>query len=143
MPIDTHDPTAALSQLSTELADTIKGFELLAERGAPELRDLSRELHEMHEAHAAEILNAVEKMGGRPEDEGAMVAAVRRSVETADGWIDRPERKALRQVVEAERRLLGSYDEALDATRGHPDMAGLIRCQRAIIAARIEGLRGR
>lgn len=141
MPIDTHDPSAALSQLSTEIADTIKGYQVMAEEGDPKLRDVALHLRDLHEAHAAAILNGIETMGGRPEDTGAMMGAVRRAVATAENWLDRLDRAALPRIVEGEERLLASYDEALAATADHPDIREMLRRQRAIVAARIDVLR--
>jgi uncharacterized protein (TIGR02284 family) len=141
MPIDTHDPTAALSQLSTEIAETVKGYEVMADEGDPDLREAAVHLHDMHESHASQILNAVETMGGRPEDAGSMMGAVRRAVSTSENWLGRLDREALPRIVEGEERLLASYDEALAATTDHPDIHEMLRQQRAIVEARIDVLR--
>jgi len=41
MPVDTHDTTAALSQLATDIVDIIKGYEVMEKRADGDLRPIA------------------------------------------------------------------------------------------------------
>jgi len=131
MPNDPDDPTAALSRLATDVADIIKGYAVMEERAEGELAPVAQRLHALHEAHAAELMTAMEEMGGRPEDTGSMMGAVHAAVATGRDWFDALDDSALPQVVAGEERLLSAYDDALDATRQTPELHAMIREQRA------------
>ena len=141
MPTDTPNPTAALSRLTTDIADIIKGYEVMEERADGELRPVAQRLHALHETHAAELMTAMEEMGGHPEDTGSMMGAVHQAVATGRDWFDALDRSAIPQIVTGEDRLLTSYDDALDAAELRPDLQKMLLDQRAALKAQIDALR--
>lgn len=141
MPIDTHDPTAALSQLTTDIADIIKGYEVMEEKADPELRPVAQRLHALHEAHAAELLTAMEEMGGRPEDTGSMMGAVHQAVATGRDWFGALDTSAIPQIVTGEERLLSSYDDALDTAEPRPELQEMLQHQRSALKSQIDALK--
>lgn len=141
MPIDTHDPTAALSQLTTDIADIIKGYEVMEEKADGDLRPVAQRLHALHETHAAELLTAMEEMGGRPEDTGSMMGAVHQAVATGRDWFNALDSSALPQIISGEERLLSSYDEALDTSAPHPELQELLLHQRGTLKSQIDALK--
>lgn len=141
MPTDTQDPTAALSRLTTDIADIIKGYEVMEERADGELRPVAQRLHALHETHAAELMTAMEEMGGHPEDTGSMMGTVHQAVATGRDWFDALDRSAIPQIVTGEDRLLTSYDDALDAAELRPDLQEMLLDQRAALKAQIDALR--
>lgn len=141
MPIDTKDPTAALSDLSTDLTDIIKGYEVMEDRGDADLQPIARRFHALHEAHAAELLNALETMGGHPEDAGSMMGAVQTAVVHARDWIDKLDLSALSGLIDGEERLLDTYDDVI-ATVGADHMAhDLLVSQRDTLRNHVEALK--
>lgn len=140
MPNDTHDPTAALSQLTTDIADIIKGYEVMEDKADDDLRPVAQRLHALHEAHADELMTLLESMGGRPEDAGSMMGAVHRAVATGRDWFGALDVSAIPQIVSGEERLLKSYDDALEAAQGRPEIHELLLDQRAAVQAQIDSL---
>ena len=140
MPIDTHDTTTALSQLAGELADTIRAYEDCAEQGDG-VADVADRLRTVHTAHAADLLTAVEGMGGRPEDTATM-GAVRTAVRSADGAPERLGPLDMSHLVDRESRLVDAYDAAIAAARGQEDVLGMLRRQREILRSQLEALGG-
>ncbi|MEM9755507.1 MAG: DUF2383 domain-containing protein [Pseudomonadota bacterium] len=141
MSIDTHDPTAALSQLTTDIADIIKGYEVMEERADADLRPVAQRLHALHEAHAAELLTVMEEMGGRPEDSGSMMGAVHQAVATGRDWFGALDASAIPQIVSGEERLLASYDDALGAAEPRPQLHDLLLEQRSAVRNQIDALK--
>lgn len=141
MPIDTHDPTAALSQLTTDIADIIKGYEVMEEKADGDLRPVAQRLHALHETHAAELLTVMEEMGGRPENTGSMMGAVHQAVATGRDWFGALDASAIPQIVSGEERLLSSYDNALDDTKPRPNLYDLLLHQRSAVRNQIEALK--
>ncbi|AHM05122.1 hypothetical protein roselon_02824 [Roseibacterium elongatum DSM 19469] len=141
MPIDTHDPTAALSQLTTNIADIIRGYEVMEDKADVELRPVAQRLHALHEAHAAELLTVMENMGGRPEDTGSMMGAVHQAVATGRDWLGTLDASAIPQIVSGEERLLSSYDAALDTAEPRPELHKLLLHQRDTLKSQIDALK--
>lgn len=141
MPIDTNDPTAAVSQLATDIADIIKGYEVMEEKADADLRVVAQRLHALHEAHAAELLTALEDMGGHPENTGSMMGAVHQAVATARDWFDALDGSAIPQIVSGEERLLSSYDRALGTALPQPELEDLLLQQRSTVKSQIEPLK--
>lgn len=141
MPNDTHDPTAALSQLTTDIADIIKGYEVMEKKADADLRPVAQRLHALHEAHAAELLTAMENMGGRPEDTGSMMGAVHQAVATGRDWFGTLDATAIPQVVAGEEELLSSYDAALDSAEPRPELHELLLDQRGTLRSHVDALK--
>lgn len=141
MPIDTHDPTAALSQLTTDIADIIKGYEVMEEKADADLRPIAQRLHALHEAHAAELMTVMEEMGGRPEDTGSMMGAVHQAVATGRDWFGRLDATAIPQVISGEERLISSYDAALDTAEARPELHEVLNHQRGALASHVDALK--
>jgi uncharacterized protein (TIGR02284 family) len=140
MPNATQDPTATLSQLATDIADIIKGYEVMEEKADDELRPVAQRLHALHERHAAELLTAIEDMGGRPEDTGSMMGAVHQAVATGRDWFGALDASAIPQIVSGEERLLSSYDTALESAGARPDLRKVLVHQRGTIRSQIDAL---
>jgi uncharacterized protein (TIGR02284 family) len=141
MATETRNPTAALSRLTTEIADIIKGYEVMEDKADADLRPVAQRLHALHEAHAAELLTAMEEMGGRPEDTGSMMGAVHQAVATGRDWFDALDASAIPQIVSGEDRLLSSYEAALSAAEPHEELRELLEHQRNALAAHVDALR--
>jgi uncharacterized protein (TIGR02284 family) len=141
MPIDTHDPTAALSQLATDIADIMKGYEVMEQKADADLRPVAQRLHALHEAHAAELLTVMEEMGGRPEDTGSIMGAVHQAVATGRDWFGALDASAIPQIVSGEERLLSSYDEALGTTEMRKDLHDMLLHQRSTLHSQIDALK--
>ncbi len=139
MPVDTRDPTAALSQLAEEIARTVRHQGRAAETNDDAGEPVGR-LAAIHEAHLAELLDEVEVMGGRPEDRGAMAAAVRTVLDTSPAR--RAGRPDLARIVSDEERLAAAYDAAIAASSDHPGIRDLLRRQRSVLADYVAALRG-
>lgn len=140
MSTNTKDPTAALSQLSTDIADIIKGYEVMEERADNDLRPIAQRLHALHETHAADLFIALEDMGGHPEHAGSMMGAVHQAVATGRDWFNALDASALPQIVQGEERLVTSYDGALEASQERSGLHEMLRHQRASIQAQIDAL---
>ncbi len=140
MTSETKDTTAALSQLSTDITDVIKGFDEMEKRSDPDILPIVQRLHTLHEEHSAALFTAIETMGGRPEDSGSMMGAVQVAVAAARDWFDKMDMSALPRIIEGEKRLTKSYDEAIAATSGHSGVRELLDNQRAAIEAQIDAL---
>jgi uncharacterized protein (TIGR02284 family) len=143
MSSDTHDPTAAISQLTTDIADIIKGYEVMEGKAESELRPIAQRLHALHEAHAAELLTAIEDMGGRPEDSGSMMGAVHQAVATGRDWFDALDETAIPQIVSGEETLLSSYDATLELTIPRPEIHAVLLHQRSALQAQVDALKRR
>lgn len=141
MPVDTHDTTAALSQLATDIVDIIKGYEVMEKRADGDLRPIAQRLHALHEAHAAELMTIMEEMGGHPEDTGSMMGAVNQAVAAGRDWFDALDHSTLPWILTGEQRLLHSYDGALAAAETRPELQEVLLDQRAALEAQIDALR--
>jgi uncharacterized protein (TIGR02284 family) len=129
----TTDTVAALSDLMTDLADVIRGYDTMKDRAEPDLAPLVDRLHAMHRSHAAGIAEYLERMGGRPENAGSMMGAVHVAVATARDWFGALDASAREEILRGEDRLADSYTKAIAAVQGDPDLSRLLDEQRAAI----------
>jgi hypothetical protein len=141
MPVDTHDTTAALSQLEGELADTIRAYEEGSAGRDDGIGGIADRLRAVHMRHAADLLTLIEGMGGRPEDNATM-GAVRTAVRSAEGAPERLGGFEMAHLVAREARLVEAYDAAIEASRGKDDVLGMLGRQREILLSQLEALRG-
>lgn len=140
MPIDTHDPTAALSQLATDITNIVKGYEVMEEKADDDLCPVAQRLHALHEAHAAELMTALEEMGGRPENTGSFMGAVHQAVATGRDWFGALDASSIPRIVQGEQRLLSSYDDALEGAEPHRELHALLTDQRDALVSQIAAL---
>lgn len=145
MPNDTNAPTKApvkaLSDLSTDIADIVRGYEVMQEKADDDLRPIAQRLHALHEGHAAALLTAIDRMGGHPENTGSMMGAVHAAVATGRDWFGALDASAIPQIIDGEERLIESYDTALAQVTGIADVEDQVAEQRATVQAQIDALR--
>lgn len=141
MSTETTDLSAALSQLTTDIADIIKGYQAMEERADDELRTIAQRMHALHEAHAAALLATIEEMGGRPEDTASVMGAVRQAVATGRDWFGALDASMIPQIVAGEEWLIASYDTAIAAATPETDIHTMLDDQRSAIRAHIDPLK--
>lgn len=132
-PRNSTDTVSALSDLMTDLADVIRGYDTMRERAEPDLAPFVERLYAMHQSHAAAIAVHLEKMGGRPEDAGSMMGAVHVAVATARDWFGALDASARDEIIRGEERLVDSYTTAIGAVETDPELSRLLEEQRAAI----------
>lgn len=140
MTTDTQDTTAAVSQLSTDIVDVVKGYSVMEDRADGDLKPIVQRLHALHETHSAALLSALETIGGRPEDTGSIMGMVHTAVATARDWFDSLDTTALPQIIEGEKRLITSYNDAIETTADLHELRDLLLDQRAAVQAQIDAL---
>lgn len=141
MNTQTTEPIPALSQLATDIADVIKGYEVMEERADEDLRPIAERLHALHETHAADLMTALEQSGGKPEDTGSLMGLVHQAVMTGRDWFASLDASALPQIIQGEERLLQSYDDALEGVQAVPSLKTMLDDQRAAVQAQVDALK--
>ena len=137
---DASDPVDAISELTTDVVDVIKGYDTMRDRAEGKLKPVVDRLHKLHEAHATELLELVSKAGGKPEDQGSMMAAVHTAVATARDWFGARDGSAIDQVISGERQLLQSYDKATAMCTDHDGFHRTLETQKKQLSSEIEAI---
>lgn len=134
------DPTAALSDLTTDIVDTLKGYSEMADRAEPELLPIVERLQALHETHAAALMETLGRLGGHPEAAGSAMGVINVAVAAARDWIGALDATAIPHVVEGEKRLLASYTTALRVLSHHQNVAQLVQDQRDVLAEHVRAI---
>ncbi|MEL6588382.1 MAG: DUF2383 domain-containing protein, partial [Pseudomonadota bacterium] len=96
-------PVAVLSRVADDVADVIKGYEAMADRSDAETGPVIQRLLVLHQAHAADLFEQAEQMGGYSEGSGAVMGIVRQAVATARDWFDSADQPTLADICTGER----------------------------------------
>lgn len=121
---------AALSSLVTDLVDVIRGYDEMKKRAEPDLRPAVERLHTLHEAHAARLMAGVAERGGDPDDAGSVMGRVHEAVAVARDWFGTLDCSAIDEIVDGEKRLIESYDDAAKALPADDEMRAIVTSQR-------------
>lgn len=135
------DSVKALSDLTTDIVDVIKGYETMRERAEPDLLSAVERLHALHAAHCTALMNHLAAMGGNPGDTGSVMGAVHTAVATARDWFGALDGAALDGILDGERRLIESYTTALSVAHEDRGVVALLEEQRAALRSEIVALR--
>lgn len=132
---------SALKQVATDLADIVKGYEVMVDRAEPELKPAVQRPLALHESHSSEVLEELGRLGGNPEDTGSVMGLVHEAVATTRDWFGGLDDSALSAILDGEDRLVESYDDAIAGLENHPDCKALLEKQSKTLRTHIDALK--
>ena len=128
-----NESAAALSDLTTAVADAIQGYEEMLNRAEDDLKPVVERLYKLHSEHAAQLYTFMNERGGEPGNAGSIMGTVQAAVATARSWFGMLDASALNTIIEGERRLIATYGEAADAFSDEPELLETVTAQRAAL----------
>ncbi len=139
-PRTTTDQIDALRDITTDIVDILKGYAEMQERAETDLLPVIQRLHALHETHAAELMDMLDRIGGAPEDAGSAMGLVHKAVATARDWAGALDATAIPQIVDGEKQVLSSYDRAVEAIVAPPELVTLLDRQRTVLAEHVHAI---
>ncbi|WP_425093466.1 DUF2383 domain-containing protein [Tropicimonas sp. S265A] len=141
--VNTADaPMAAINKVATDLADVIKGYQVMVERADEDLHPFVERLLALHETHAASVYEMINRMGGKPENAGSFMGLVHEAVATARDWFDGLDSSVLGAIIEGEERIVQTYNDAIACMDGQNDCRAMLEDQRKTLKSHVEALKG-
>lgn len=135
------DPIPALSDLTTDVVDVIGGYEYAVEHAESDVKPTLEKFLDIHQRHAAELMETVSKTGGHPDSSGSMMGAVHKAVVASQNWFGELDMSTLKGFFDGEERLLSSYDEAAAASDTVPEVNKVVCDQRTELKDLLQKLR--
>lgn len=135
-------PVAALSNLVDDVVDVIKGFRETKKRAEPDLLPTVERLLSLHKAHAAALLEALDKAGGRPDQAGSVMGLVHQAVATGRDWFGALDSSSEQVLIDGEHRLLESYNTAIEALGETHDLRPMLHDQRDTLKTHVDAISG-
>lgn len=136
--MDDAQRTDTLTSLHTALVDSRNGYqEALADAGPRGLDGLFREMIELRRRNIEELAGLIRSLGRQPDREGSFMSTVHRTVIKVRALFSELDERILPGLIDGEKRILGYYDEAVDAAAGLP-YRGTLERQRLELEQKIQ-----
>lgn len=137
---DTH-PAEVLASVATDVRDVMTGYAAMIDRAEADLHPFLQRLYALHDAHARELLEELQRHGGHARDTGSYMATVHTAIAAIRDWVGALDASALPQIVAGEDAIIASYDKALDALQTDPGPRSMLDRHRAALSAHVDALR--
>lgn len=140
--VNTADqPITAITDIATDVADALKGYREMETRASGDLLPIIQRLLTLHEAHATEIFETLDRLGGRPDKAGSVMGLVHQAVATGRDWFDALDASAESAIIRGEERLIEQYGDAIKGAESDEDIRTMLENQRAALQAQVDALR--
>ncbi|WP_422370877.1 DUF2383 domain-containing protein [Hoeflea sp.] len=111
----------AMTATHEALVDAVHGFEVMIERAEPVIRTTLAEVRDANQQQADELETFLASHGREAPGDGSYMSAVHEGVVRARSLFTDIDEGVLPAVADGERRLVSSYDDALEQLAEHMD----------------------
>ena len=132
-----RDECQALARIHTRVSDAISGYQELGRRGLGSTVPLAAAMAELHQRHRDSLLGMLSSRGCEPAPDGGFMALLHEGVMRPRDWIDDLDDDLPARLRDAEERIVGLYDEAIDAMRDSVPERFALAGQRGELTTRI------
>ena len=138
------DKVDALTALHTALVDSRKGYETALENADGKgLGPLFQDMITLRNTHASEIASALSAQGHAPDNDGSFMSTVHWAVINVRALVTGLDESILPGLIDGEKRIVGYYDEAIEASAGWEPVLVILRKQRSAVLAKIAAMQQR
>ena len=132
-----RDECQALARVHARVSNVISGYDEAARRGASRSVRLASATADLHRRHRRGLDGMLASRGCEPSPDGSFMALVQEGAIRLRDWVDDLDEDLPARIRRTEERVLGFYDEAIDALRDSgPERAALV-VQRGELAAHL------
>ena len=135
-----RDECQALARVHTRVTDAIAGYEELGRRTAMPDAPLAAAMEDMHRRHRSGLEGMLASRGCEPSPDGSFLALVQEKIIRFRDWIDDLDDDIPARLRRTEERIVGLYDEAIDAMRDSAPERSALAAQRREIGVRLHDL---
>ncbi|MBC7282014.1 DUF2383 domain-containing protein [Hoeflea sp.] len=104
----------AIGDVHIALIDAVHGYDVMLEKAEPEIRTVLETTRETSDSQARELAGFLVAQGRHPSDDGSFMSAVHEGVVRTRAFFTDIDGDVLPAVVDGERRIVSSYDDALE-----------------------------
>lgn len=131
-----------LKSLHTTIVDASSGYdEALMDAEGKGLTPLFREMMALHTAHANAIAGRLQALGEKVDGKGSFLSTIHRTVISIRSLFGGLDETILPGLIDGETRVLGYYDEALEATPAATGDTELLLSQRQTLDRKIQEMK--
>jgi uncharacterized protein (TIGR02284 family) len=133
-----------ISDLHTSVVDAKNGYEqALKDSTRESLVGLFEDMHQTHAAHADQLGAELIASGVKPDNDGSFMSTVHRRVMDFRSLFNGLDESVLPGLIDGEKRLLGSYDEAIKSSPVGTEVHTALVNQRQALHQKIESMQSR
>lgn len=131
-----------LHDIHTATNDVIEGYREMAARAEPEIQLVVQRLLRLHERHAAELADALQRLRETTAGDSSLQGSVNKAVVILRDWFTDLDRDVLPAVRQGEEALRDELAKALrePAVQADTRTGQLLQAQRDAVAAEIAAL---
>jgi hypothetical protein len=111
----------AIADAHTTLIDSVHGFDVMLEKAEPEIRPALLSTREANQRQADELKAFLARRGCSLSDDGSFMSLVHEGVVRTRSLFTDIDGDILPAVADGERRIVSSYDDALEKLAKHMD----------------------
>ncbi|WP_161785010.1 DUF2383 domain-containing protein [Hoeflea sp. BAL378] len=115
---DIHDKTAevlnSIGDTHIALIDAVHGYDVMLEKAEPEIHEVLKTTRQTTARQAAELAKFLMAHGKHPSEDGSFMSAVHEGVVRTRAFFTDIDGDVLPAVADGERRIVSSYDDALE-----------------------------
>ena len=104
----------AVGDTHIALVDAAHGYDVMLEKAEPEIRTVLETTRETTKRQAEELAQFLVAQGRHPTDDGSFMSTVHEGVVRTRAFFTDLDEDVLPAVVDGERRIVSSYDDALE-----------------------------
>lgn len=111
----------AIADAHTTLIDAVHGFDVMLEKAEPEIRSALQSTRKANARQAEELKAFLGQRGRSPSEDGSFMSVVHEGVVRTRSLFTDIDGDILPAVADGERRIVSSYDDALEKLAKHID----------------------
>lgn len=111
----------AMKTAREALVDAVHGFEVMLEKAEPGIRATLADVRDTNQRQADELRSFLASHGRNASDDGSYMSAVHEGVVRTRSLLTGIDETVLPAVADGQRRLVSSYDDALEQLAKHMD----------------------
>ncbi|MDP2121876.1 MAG: DUF2383 domain-containing protein [Hoeflea sp.] len=125
----------AVGDTHIALIDAVHGYDVMLEKAEPEIRTVLETTRETTDRQAGELAQFLVAHGRHPSEDGSFMSTVHEGVVRTRAFFTDLDGDVLPAVVDGERRIVSSYDDAIEALAKNRDSvpAGVFDAAQALL----------
>ena len=133
-----RDECQALARVHMRVSDALSGYDEIARREASGSLRLAAAMADLHRRHLRGLEGMLASRGCEPSPDGSFMALIHEGAIRLRDWVDDLDADLPHRIARTEQRIIGLYDEAVDALRDSAPERSALAAQRNELAVRFE-----
>lgn len=111
----------AIGEAPIDLIDAVNCYDVMLEKAEPEIKNVLQTIRQATERQAGDLTRFLSSQGRHPSQDGSFMSTVHEGVVRTRAFFTDIDEDVLPAVADGERRIISSYDDALETLAKNMD----------------------